>query len=192
VADVRSDPDFGPHREIAAAGFRAVQSTPLTGYADRQIGVVSTHFRRPRRPSVRDLQLMELYADFAGEEAGDLTPFAAVTWFTADTTLQAPPGSDRAAVTALIDGLVTSENLLYAVRITGKFGEIRTRTVREQKPPYPPLTQATQGQRPWSPTAMLSSWEFPRIGEIPRVLGFKSPLGHIYKPLACTPLFLSL
>lgn len=80
-------------------------------------------------------------------EAGDLTPFAAVTWFAADTTLQAPPGSDRAAVTALIDGSVTSENLLYAVRITGTFGEIRTRTVREQKPPYPPLTQATQGQQ---------------------------------------------
>ena len=80
-------------------------------------------------------------------EAGDLTPFAAVTWFAADTTLQAPPGSDRAAVTALIDGSVTSENLLYAVRITGAFGEIRTRTVREQKSPYPPLTQATQGQQ---------------------------------------------
>jgi len=68
VADVRSDPGFKPHREIAAAaGFRAVQSTPLTDYAGRLIGVVSTHFRRPHRPSDRDLRLMELYADFAGE-----------------------------------------------------------------------------------------------------------------------------
>lgn len=68
VADVRSDPGFGPHREIAAAaGFRAVQSTPLTDYAGRLIGVVSAHFRRPHRPSDRDLRLMELYADFAGE-----------------------------------------------------------------------------------------------------------------------------
>jgi Alpha-acetolactate decarboxylase len=40
-----------------------------------------------------------------------------------------------------------SENLLYAVRIAGTFGEVSTRTVREQKPPYPPLTQATQGQQ---------------------------------------------
>ena len=70
VADVRSDPGFGPHREIAAAaGFRAVQSTPLTDYAGRLVGVVSTHFRRPHRPSVRDLRLMGLYADFAGEAA---------------------------------------------------------------------------------------------------------------------------
>jgi GAF domain-containing protein len=68
VADVRSDPGFGPHREIAAAaGFRAVQSTPLTDYAGRLIGVVSAHFQRPHRPSDRDLRLMELYADFAGE-----------------------------------------------------------------------------------------------------------------------------
>ena len=68
VADVRSDPGFAPHREItAAAGFRAVQSTPLTDYAGRPIGIVSTHFRRPQRPSDRDLRLMELYADFAGE-----------------------------------------------------------------------------------------------------------------------------
>ena len=34
VADVRADPGFTPHREIAAAtGFRAVQSTPLADYA---------------------------------------------------------------------------------------------------------------------------------------------------------------
>jgi len=67
AAEVRSDPGFAPHREIAAAGFRAIQSTPLTDYADRLIGIASTHFRRSHRPSDRDLRLMELYADFAGE-----------------------------------------------------------------------------------------------------------------------------
>ena len=68
VADVRADPGFALHREIAAAtGFRAVQSTPLVDHAGRLIGVVSTHFQRPHRPSDRDLRIMELYADFAGE-----------------------------------------------------------------------------------------------------------------------------
>jgi hypothetical protein len=68
VADVRADPGFTPHREIAAAaGFRAVQSTPLVDYAGHLIGIVSTHFQRPHRPSDRDLRIMELYADFAGE-----------------------------------------------------------------------------------------------------------------------------
>ena len=68
VADIRADPGFTPHREIAAAaGFRAVQSTPLVDCAGHQIGMVSTHFRRPHRPSDRDLRIMELFADFAGE-----------------------------------------------------------------------------------------------------------------------------
>ena len=68
VADVRADPGFTPHREIAAAaGFRAVQSTPLVDYAGHLIGMVSTHFQRPHRPSDRDLRIMELYADFADE-----------------------------------------------------------------------------------------------------------------------------
>ena len=68
VADVRTDPGFTPHREIAAAsGFRGVQSTPLVDYAGHLIGMVSTHTQRPYRPAVRDLRIMELYADFAGE-----------------------------------------------------------------------------------------------------------------------------
>jgi hypothetical protein len=72
VADVRSDPDFAPHRDIAASsGFRGVQSTPLVDYAGHLIGMVSTHFRRPYRPSDRELRIMEIYGDLAGE---------AVTW----------------------------------------------------------------------------------------------------------------
>ena len=68
ITDVRADPDFAPHREIAAAsGFRGVQSTPLIDYAGHLIGMVSTHYQRPHRPSDRDLRLIELYADFAGE-----------------------------------------------------------------------------------------------------------------------------
>lgn len=68
IADVADDPDFAPHLDIAAAtGFRAVQSTPLVDYAGHLIGMVSTHFRRQHRPSGTDLQIMELYADYAGE-----------------------------------------------------------------------------------------------------------------------------
>jgi len=68
VTDVRSDPDFAPHREIvASSGFRGVQSTPLIDCTGGLIGMVSTHFRRPHRPSGRDLRIMELYGDFAGE-----------------------------------------------------------------------------------------------------------------------------
>jgi hypothetical protein len=71
IADVDTDESFAPHRDIAAAsGFRAVQSTPLTDYGGRLIGVISTHFRRPGRPPAQDLWAMELYGDAAGEAIG--------------------------------------------------------------------------------------------------------------------------
>lgn len=79
--------------------------------------------------------------------SADLTPFAAVTRFHTDTTLTVPPGTDRAALTSLIDASLSSENLIYAVRVTGEFSEMRTRTVMAQRYPYPPLTEVTEGQR---------------------------------------------
>lgn len=68
VEDVSTDPAFAPHRAIAAsAGFRAVQSTPLFNRSGEFLGMVSTHFRRPHRPSLRDLRFTDLYAGFAAE-----------------------------------------------------------------------------------------------------------------------------
>lgn len=68
VADVTTDPGFAPYREIAAAaGFRAVQSTPLADSRGWLVGVVSTHWRRPGRPRGRDMRVLELFGDLAGE-----------------------------------------------------------------------------------------------------------------------------
>ena len=62
IEDVQADPRFEPHRKIAAeAGFRAVQSTPLFDYAGEPLGVLSTHFKQPHRPSERVLRLTDLY-----------------------------------------------------------------------------------------------------------------------------------
>jgi GAF domain-containing protein len=68
IDNVYTDPRFAPHREIAAAsGFGAVQSTPLIDYSGALIGMLSTHFSRPHRPSDRDLGIMGLYGDYLGE-----------------------------------------------------------------------------------------------------------------------------
>ena len=68
VEDVQTDLLFEPHRKVvAAAGFRAVQSTPLFSRSGQPIGVLSTHFREPHRPSDRELQLTDLYAMQAAE-----------------------------------------------------------------------------------------------------------------------------
>lgn len=61
----------------AAAGYRAVQSTPLLSRGGGVLGMLSTHYREPHRPSQRDLRILDLYAQQAaafierqrGEEA---------------------------------------------------------------------------------------------------------------------------
>jgi anti-sigma regulatory factor (Ser/Thr protein kinase) len=68
IDNVYTDPGFAPHREIAAAsGFAAVQSTPLIDYSGKLIGMLSTHFSRPHRPSDRDLGIVARYGDYLGE-----------------------------------------------------------------------------------------------------------------------------
>lgn len=68
IEDVEADPAFAPRRAIAAAaGFRAMQATPLFASNGEPLGVISTYFRRPHRPSERDLRLTDLYARQAAE-----------------------------------------------------------------------------------------------------------------------------
>ena len=76
----------------------------------------------------------------------DRTPFAAVTRFHRDFQIPITARTDRAKVTDAIDQRITSTNLIYAIRVTGHFADLHTRTVMEQQQPYPPLTEATEGQ----------------------------------------------
>ena len=68
IEDVELDPGFEPHRKVAAAaGYRAVQSTPLKTHDGSIVGMLSTHFRRPHRVSERDQRLLDLYARHAAD-----------------------------------------------------------------------------------------------------------------------------
>ncbi|MEA2728301.1 MAG: hypothetical protein QOF70_2776 [Acetobacteraceae bacterium] len=69
IQDVTLDPEFEPHRHIAAsAGFRAMQCTPLIERSSGlPVGILSTHFRDPHRLDMRDLRLTDLYALQAGD-----------------------------------------------------------------------------------------------------------------------------
>lgn len=68
IEDVKTDPGFAPHRHIAAsAGFRAVQSTPLFSRSGEVLGMISSHFRQPHRPSEHELRFIDLYAHLAAE-----------------------------------------------------------------------------------------------------------------------------
>ena len=91
----------------------------------------------------------QLRADGSATIAGldELTPFAAVTWFRPDRTIEVSEPCDRAALKTLIDESLDSTNLMVAVRVAGDFSAVRTRTVTKQSRPYSPFTEATQTQR---------------------------------------------
>lgn len=68
IEDVEKDGGYAPHRGVAAAeGYRAVQATPIRGRDGQAIGMLSTHFREPHRPSDRELQLTDLYLRMASD-----------------------------------------------------------------------------------------------------------------------------
>jgi len=70
VEDVAHSPIFEgtPAGEIQAkAGIRAVQSTPLMSQRGTMLGMISTHFRQPGRPSDRALGLLDLLARLAAD-----------------------------------------------------------------------------------------------------------------------------
>jgi acetolactate decarboxylase len=71
------------------------------------------------------------------------TPFAVVAFFQPDKEL--PRGMNKEGLQSLIEA-ATDANLFAAIRIDGTFDEVDTRTVQEQKKPYPPLTDAAKHQ----------------------------------------------
>ena len=74
------------------------------------------------------------------------TPFAVVTFFepTLYRTLDAPTDFD--AFCALLDRLVGEEAPCCAVRLDGRFGYVKTRSVPRQRKPYPPLAEVVKHQ----------------------------------------------
>ena len=64
VCDVELDAEFAPFRAAAAAaGFRAVQSTPMVASTGLFVGMISTHFARPHRPTDEQMMILDFYAE---------------------------------------------------------------------------------------------------------------------------------
>ena len=75
------------------------------------------------------------------------TPYAVATNFVPRILVDAPRGLRRDELSAFIDEVEPSANYMYAVRITGRFSEVTTRTVVKQTKPYPPMTKAVGGDK---------------------------------------------
>ena len=60
VPSVHLDAGFAPYLDdVLAAGYQAVQSTPIVGNDGKVIGVMSTHFAQPQQPSTAEGLLLD-------------------------------------------------------------------------------------------------------------------------------------
>ena len=73
------------------------------------------------------------------------TPFAVVTFFQPEQELDVVQPMTKDELIEAIER-ATDANLFSAVRVTGIFDEVRTRTVQRQARPFPPLTEAAKHQ----------------------------------------------
>ena len=63
IEDVEADEGYAPYRAVAAAaGYRAIQSTPLIGRDGTPLGMIALHFRNVHRPNAEELERLDLYA----------------------------------------------------------------------------------------------------------------------------------
>lgn len=66
IEDVERDEAFAPHRKAATqAGYRSILAVPLISRRGDVLGVLSIHWREPRRSDERELRMFELYAGHA-------------------------------------------------------------------------------------------------------------------------------
>jgi PAS domain S-box-containing protein len=109
IEDVNSDPPYAPLRAIAsAAGYRAVQSTPLVDRLGKPLGILSTHWRASHRPDEQDLRRLDLYA----RQAADF-----ISRCKTDDTLRDNESRIRAILNTATDAIITIDQLGTIVAI---------------------------------------------------------------------------
>lgn len=78
--------------------------------------------------------------------AGDTqTPYACVTFFSPDTEEEIEQSLNFPELTALLERMIPSPNMIYAIRIDGRFDYIKTRSVPRQDS-YRPLVEVAREQ----------------------------------------------
>ena len=88
------------------------------------------------------------------------TPFAVVTFFESDRSVLLDKTVDYKQLEQYLDSLLPTKSIFYAIRITGTFEYIKTRSVPRQKKPYPRLVEVVKNQ----PTFELSDVEGTMVG----------------------------
>ncbi len=74
------------------------------------------------------------------------TPYAVVTTFAADSITAISGINSMDLLKKRLDGLLSSKNLFYVIRVDGEFNYVKTRSVPAQTKPYRPLTEVVKEQ----------------------------------------------
>ncbi len=78
-------------------------------------------------------------------EDNEKSPFACVTFFSPDTIDELENSDNSKGFQDILNNLIPSENMLYAIRIDGTFSHVKTRAVPRSEN-YRPLVEATKNQ----------------------------------------------
>ena len=74
------------------------------------------------------------------------TPFASVVFFQSDKSFDINEGISYENLKSLLDKSIPSENLFYAIKISGTFKSVKTRSVPKQEKPYQDLVEVVKSQ----------------------------------------------
>jgi acetolactate decarboxylase len=108
-------------------------------------------------------------------DAAEQTPFAVITYFETDQTIELPSVSSFADFQQQVDAVLPSMNQLYAIRIRGVFSRLTTRSVPVQTQPYPPLAEVVAGQTEFNFTEITGTM----VGfRLPSYLSKLNAAGH--------------
>ncbi len=77
---------------------------------------------------------------------GGKTPFAAVTRFAPKIFAPIKKAASLTELIKAIDQALPTKNIFYALKIEGRFAQVKARSVPRQTRPYPPLAQVVEKQ----------------------------------------------
>ncbi len=92
------------------------------------------------------------------------SPFAVVTFFEPDQKIFLNTTMNSTQFPSYLESKFPSKNLIYAIKIEGRFDYIKTRSVPRQKRPYPIMVEVTKNQ---------STFEFHKVNGT--IIGFWFP-----------------
>jgi acetolactate decarboxylase len=95
-----------------------------------------------------DHQVYQVKSDGVAYPVADTlkAPFAVVTFFAPDQTVKMEDSLDLEQLKSFLDKKLPTLNLPYAIKITGVFTQLQTRSVPRQSPPYKTLAEVLKTQ----------------------------------------------